>query len=143
MNKPEDVVRGITDFTTSFKQAVEERNSAEARAESFERTSAILTGENESLRMRLKEVEAKLGYYMRHSNEITTHLDNGLKLFHDALEKSKIGAYRPNGQGRIEPPEPPLPASTPVPKFLTSPRDNEALARLEQELSGALPTPRV
>lgn len=132
-SSPQEVADKVAEFTAAFKVAVSDRDEARARAESFERSNAILLGENESLERRLKEVEAKLGFYMRHSQEITTHLQNGLALFHDAMDKAKQGAFRPNGPGRVEAPS--APTDIKVPTFLTAPRDKEALASIERAIS--------
>lgn len=113
MTEPSELVaRGLE----AFHEASTRANTAEARADIFERSNAILTAENEALRSALHQANAERDYYMRHTTELVTHLTNGVNLIDSALAAARQGAYRPNGAASTEPVS--EITSDPIPKFL-------------------------
>lgn len=118
----------------TFEQAMRDRDRYAAQVDALERSMIALETENKMLRDQLRQNEIKAGFHMRHSVELTTHLQDINKIIMDALEKARLGAYRNNGSPPSEQPKEIDPQ--PVPTFLTGPRkaETEGLRALENEL---------
>ena len=111
------VARGLE----AFQEASTRASNAEARADLYERSNALLTHENEALRAMLVKANAERDYYMRHTTELVTHLTNGVELIEAALTAARQGAYRPNGAVATDPVSS---DAEPIPQFLQTPLES-------------------
>lgn len=144
-----DIAQAVANLRHERDVAYSEIEGYKAQAATMDQQFKILLGENEQLRARVADLEHRAAFYMRHSTELLTHLNDvgpmvqGIfDLIGRAQERARDAAYRPShaapsrpgeqerlesnlqraaGTSQTSPPD----DGAPPPKFLTERKEGE------------------
>jgi hypothetical protein len=100
MTQTEREDASFTGGLETFKRIQQERDSYLQQCQNWERSYAIIQGENEMMRQRIVDLERRAAFYMRHSTELHTGMVNVNDLLKVSVEKA--GPYVSGGLGLVE-----------------------------------------
>ena len=90
--RPEEL-EGVARTYDTMSRLMEENNGLKVRADSFERQSAILEADNESLRQQIKRSRTERDHYFRAFSALSAQLDGIASGLITAIQTARSQAY--------------------------------------------------